>query len=176
LDPLSLIIATDHGVILFYSREYDRAIEQFRVVKEMEIDFPRSGLIYKAYIAKGDFATALAEIEGYSHRQHRENAPETFAAKAYLYGRWGRQADAQRAFTKFEDSWKLQRGAELYPAWMKMDAYMGVGRKGDVIAVLEREYKEHTSALATLKVDPFYDPLRDDPRFQDLLRGAHLSE
>ena len=35
---------------------------------------------------------------------------------------------------------------------------------------LEKAYAQHSSGLTTLKVDPAYDPLRDDPRFQNLMR------
>src|SRR5271165_1537339 len=175
LDPLSLIIATDHGVILFYSRQYDRAIEQFRAVREMEIDFPRSGVIINAYIEKGDFAAALAGVEDLGRRHHLQNAPDTFADKTYVYGRWGRRRDAQQAFAKFEEQSKRQQDSRADPVWPKLEAYMGVGRKDDVIAVLQQEYAKHTNALINLKVDPFFDSLRGDPRFQHLLRNAHLS-
>jgi TolB-like protein/DNA-binding winged helix-turn-helix (wHTH) protein len=53
LDPLSLIIAADHGAILYFSRQYDRAIQQFRTVLEMEPDFPRARLIVFADVQKG---------------------------------------------------------------------------------------------------------------------------
>jgi len=175
LDPLSLIIATDHGLILFYSRQYDRAIEQLRAVREMDVDFPRSSNIFSAYIEKGDFATALTELEGESHRHHLENSRGAFASKTYLYGRWRREADAQRAFANYEKAPRLQ-GAGGDPAWMELYAYMGVDRKDDAIAVLEQEYKEHSSVPVTLKVDPLFDPLRGDPRFQELLRNTHLSQ
>ncbi len=176
LDPLSLIIATDHGVILYYSRQYDRAIEQFRVVREMEIDFPRSISIYYAYIEKGDFAAALREVEDSGRRNHQENSPGTFARKAYVYGRWGRQVDAQHAFAKFEELSKRQQGSKVNPLWLRMEALMGVGRKSDAIGILEQESAEHSNALISLKVDPFLDPLREDPRFQTLLRTAHLAQ
>ena len=45
LDPLSLIIAADRGVILFYARQYDASIAQFRAVKEMEPGFTRAGMV-----------------------------------------------------------------------------------------------------------------------------------
>ena len=71
LDPLSLIIATDYGAIFYFSRQYDRAIEQFRAVLEMEPDFPRAHMLVWAYVQKGLFADALADAEAY---QRRENA------------------------------------------------------------------------------------------------------
>jgi hypothetical protein len=51
-------------VILYYSRQYDRAIKEFEAVREMQPDFPRSGIIFNAYMAKGDFADAQSMING----------------------------------------------------------------------------------------------------------------
>jgi len=62
LDPLSLIIATDRGSIFYFSRQYDRAIEQFQSVREMDPAFGRAHLIADAYVQQGRFAEALADI------------------------------------------------------------------------------------------------------------------
>lgn len=54
LDPLSLIIATDYGASLYFSRQYDRAIEQFRGVREMEPSFPRASMGNACACGKGN--------------------------------------------------------------------------------------------------------------------------
>jgi hypothetical protein len=54
-------------------------------------------------------------------------------------------------------------------------AYVGLGDKDKALAWLERGYQEHSNAMTALKVDPMYDPLRGDPRFQDLIRRVGLS-
>jgi TolB-like protein/DNA-binding winged helix-turn-helix (wHTH) protein/Tfp pilus assembly protein PilF len=53
LDPLSMIIAADNGVILYSSRQYDRAIEKFRSVLAMEPNFSRTGMVINAYVEIG---------------------------------------------------------------------------------------------------------------------------
>ena len=63
LDPLSLIIASDNGAILYYSRQYDRAIAQFLAVREMDPNFPRSYMIDAAYVQKGQCDAALTNVE-----------------------------------------------------------------------------------------------------------------
>jgi TolB-like protein/DNA-binding winged helix-turn-helix (wHTH) protein/Tfp pilus assembly protein PilF len=171
LDPLSLIIATDDGAILYYSRQYDRAIEEFQTVRAMQPNFPRSGFIFNAYAAKGDFSAALSEI----HEGMRPvlNRAEMLAGETYVYGRWGRRAQAERSFAKFEEEYKLHpEGAAAVST--KLSAYMGVGLNDDAIAVLQKCDQEHTNCLIALKVDQFFDPLRGDPRFQALLRRANL--
>ena len=62
LDPMSLIIATDRGTILFYARKYDRAIDQFRAVLDMDPAFDNArGLVAVTYVQQGKFAEALKE-------------------------------------------------------------------------------------------------------------------
>src|SRR3989442_245229 len=85
LDPLSLIIAADNGAILYYSRQYDRAIAQFRAVREMDPNFSRAGLIRWAYEQKGSFAEALADIE--KGRRADGDAPWAWSELAYIYGK-----------------------------------------------------------------------------------------
>src|SRR5882724_11048119 len=95
LDPLSLIIAADNGVMLYYSRQYDRAIEQFRAVLDMDPGFSRAGMMTQAYVEKGLFKDALAFIE--SRRRLADDGPWTWATLAYVYGRAGQPVQARRA-------------------------------------------------------------------------------
>jgi tetratricopeptide (TPR) repeat protein len=174
LDPLSLIIATDHAVILYYSRQFDRAIDQFRAVRDMEPNYPRSGLIVNAYLEEGRFPEALAEVEGFASR-HQINAAELLANEVYIYGRWGRKKEAQHAFARWQD--EIERHPRHDPAssWMPLHAFLGTGRNDEAVALLEKEYAEHTNALVAIKVDPVFDPLRSSPRFHDLLTRARLA-
>jgi TolB-like protein/DNA-binding winged helix-turn-helix (wHTH) protein/Tfp pilus assembly protein PilF len=179
LDPLSLIIATDHAVILYYSRQYDRAIEQFRAVREMEPDFPRAGLIVNAYVADGHFADAVAQLESPAGVRFKAASPPAFfATETYIYGRWGRHPEAVREFAKFEAELKRHPSdSNSLPieSWMLLESYLGMQRNDDAIAVLEKAFALRTSALISIKVDPMCDPLRNAPRFQDLLSRAHFN-
>jgi tetratricopeptide (TPR) repeat protein len=88
LDPRSLIIATDHadhGAILYFSRQYDRVIEQFRLVQAMEPNFPRSSMIALPYVEKGMFAEALEEAGKWSHG---DGVPAS-GLQAFVYSRMG---------------------------------------------------------------------------------------
>lgn len=53
LDPLSLVIATDNAAILYYSRQYDRAIQQLRAIREMDWTFPRTDYIFYCLVEAG---------------------------------------------------------------------------------------------------------------------------
>ncbi len=166
LDPLSLIIASDNGTILYYSRQYDRAIAQFMAVREMDPGFERAKIIFSAYVQKGMYA----EAEAYMEKQPAGDSPWELSSRAYTYGRAGDRARAKRALTKLLD---LNRRQALDPMVL-VPAYIGMGNNDQAIAWLEKGYAQHSNSLTALKVEPAYDPLRGDQRFQDLLRRVGL--
>ena len=169
LDPLSLIIATDQAAILYFSRQYDRAIERFRTVLDMEPNFPRAHMLIYAYVEKGRFADALADAEVWGRY---EDTPWVLALRAYIYGRSGEMAKARQAVAKLQQTYGRQR--QLDPTPMAV-AELGLGNRDRALAWLHEAYLKHSSALTALKVDPTYDPLRGDPRFQELLKAINLA-
>lgn len=169
LDPLSLIIAADNGAILFFSRRYDRAIEKWRSVLELDPDFPRAHLIRAAYVEKGMFAEALADVE---LERPRVDAPWYWVYLAYIYGRSGQEIQAERALNRLLE---LNRRQAVDPKFIA-DAYAGLGDKDQSLAWLEKAYAQHSNELVTLKVNPAYDFLRGDARFENLMRGIGLSQ
>ncbi|HEX9222198.1 MAG TPA: winged helix-turn-helix domain-containing protein [Candidatus Acidoferrales bacterium] len=170
LDPLSLIIATDNGAILYNARQYDRAIEQFRAVLRKDPYFERAGIVTLSFVEKGMFAEALANTEKW--RRVFGEGPWYWSIRTYIYGRAGRQERARRELEKLE---QLDRRQQLDPVNM-LWAHLGVGDKEEALADLEKAYSEHFSILTTLKVEPAFDPLRSDPRFADLLRRVGLAQ
>jgi TolB-like protein/DNA-binding winged helix-turn-helix (wHTH) protein/Tfp pilus assembly protein PilF len=170
VDPLSLIIAADGGAILYFSRQYDRSIERFRATLDMEPNFSRAHLIIYAYTQKGQFADALAEIEKW---RRIDDTPWTWAIEAYVYGRSGQQEKARQALTKFEEG---NRERRLDPTPILIVVYTGTNQKDKAFNLLQKASSMHSNVLTTLKVDPIYDPLRDDPRFQELLRHVGLAQ
>jgi TolB-like protein/DNA-binding winged helix-turn-helix (wHTH) protein/Tfp pilus assembly protein PilF len=168
LDPLSLIIATDRGAILYFSRQYDRAIEQLRAVLDMEPDFPRAHILVFAYVQKGMYAEGLADVEKW---RRIDDSPWSWMMLAYVYGRSGQQAKARAALEKLEE---LNRQRETDPLLIAV-AHVGMGDREEAIAWLQKAYADHSISTA-LKVDPIYDPLRSDPRFQELLRRVGLAK
>jgi TolB-like protein/DNA-binding winged helix-turn-helix (wHTH) protein len=169
LDPLSLIIAADQGALLYYSRQYDRAIQQLRAVLEMDPSFPRAHLIGRVYVEKGMFTEARANLE--DMRRLRGEGDWYWGELAFIGGRTGQQELARRALKKLED-WNRR---ERVTTASLLLAYQGVGDSDKTLTYMEKAYAEHWNALTLLKVDPAYDPLRSDPRFQDLLRRVGLS-
>jgi tetratricopeptide (TPR) repeat protein len=97
-ESLSLIIVTDNGAILYFSRQYNRAM-QWQAVLELEPNFPRAHLQIFAYAQQGRYQEALADIEQWRKVQ---DGPWIWAAQAYVYGRSGQRACAQRALDRLK--------------------------------------------------------------------------
>jgi TolB-like protein/DNA-binding winged helix-turn-helix (wHTH) protein/Tfp pilus assembly protein PilF len=167
LDPLSLIIAADHGAILYFARQYDRAIEQFRAVLDMEPNFPRAQILVLAYAQREMYAEGLADVEKW---RRIDDCPHSWMMLAYVYGRSGQQAKARAALEKLEE-FNRSKGPVPLPIAV---AHIGMGDKEKAIAWLQKAYAEHSISTA-LKVDPIYDPLRGDTRFQELQRRIGLT-
>ena len=169
LDPLSLIIAADNGAILYFSRDYDRAIQKFGSVLEMDPNLSRAHLIYAAYVEKQMYPNAIRDIET---NRPVFAAPGYWAALAYVYGRSGQRPPAQRALSELE---RLSRRERVDPI-VFAQAYAGMKENDRALEYLEKAFAEHSNEIVTLKVSPAYDPLRSDPRFQDLLHRVGLDK
>jgi len=168
LDPLSLIIASDHASILYYSRQYDSAVKQCRSVLELDSHFNHAwAVMISAYLQMGKYDEA---IEGINNSV--EEGPWTWAGKAAVYGRSGHTKEARLALAKLEQLPESQ----VYRTAALLIAYSGTGQKERVIDLLQQAYSDHSNTLMQIKVDPMYDPVRSDPRFNGLLRRAGLEK
>lgn len=169
LDPLSLVIAADNGAILYFSRQYDRAIERFRSVLAMDPSVTRAHLLIAAYVQKGQFNDALADIELW--RRTSGDAPWIWAWEAYVYGR---VPDAPKAREALKRLGQLDNSWHLEPDQFLDVAYAGTADHEKWLGWLETAYRNHSNVITDLKVDPMYDPLRSDLHFKDLLHRLGL--
>jgi TolB-like protein/DNA-binding winged helix-turn-helix (wHTH) protein/Tfp pilus assembly protein PilF len=168
LDPLSLIIGADNATLLYYSRQYDRSIYKFRAVLDMDPGFALADQIVLPYLEKGMFAEALAQID--PKQRLYSDQPVLWSDLAYINGRSGKREQARRALEKLKHLYQPKQEPKLFVL-----AYLGLGDKEQAFAWLEKAYAQHSNVMTTLKVDPAYDPLRGDPRFQELLRRVRLA-
>jgi TolB-like protein/DNA-binding winged helix-turn-helix (wHTH) protein len=168
LDPLSLIIGADHGVLLLYARKYAEAEEQLRKVKEMDPNFSRSGVVLEVYIAEGRYAQAENEINKW--KQDGGGGVMYWTAKARLYLRTGEREQAKRALQMLK---RLQNPQTTDPSVMVW-GYLAAGEREEAFRWLEKAYQTHSNMMTTLKVDPALDEIRGDARFQELLRKVGL--
>ena len=173
LDPLSPFFEGAMAQLFYLARRYDRAIEEYR--NALELDPNRlelhSGLGW-AYLRKGMLQEAVAEFKKQDAlRTATSGRSGRSAGLGYAYALAGRKKEAQDILAQ------LKERPKRYPAQAYGVAivYMGLGDKYQAFAWLERAYEARTAQLRWLKVDPSFDPLHSDPRFQDLLRRVGLS-
>lgn len=169
IDPLSMIIAADKGVILYYARQYDDSIKQFDAVQEMEPTFLRVGMIVYPQVEKELYPEALHSLE-HEHQVDGESAWH-WARLAYVYGRSGRKRQALQALEKVKG---LNQRQPLDPGVL-LWANLGTGDREQVFFWMEKAYSQHSNILSMLKVDPAFDSLRGDPRFQSMLHRVRLA-
>jgi tetratricopeptide (TPR) repeat protein len=169
LDPLSLIIATDHAVLLLYARQPDRAIQQFKSVMAMNPHFPRVHMISYAYVEQRRFEDAINDLQSW---RRYDQSPWTWALEAYIYGRSQRHQKALRVLPELA---KRTRNVNFDPGPMLLLAYIGADDKQRAFELLQDGVNQHRAYVTTLKVDPIYDSLRSDPRFVELLKRVSLS-
>jgi tetratricopeptide (TPR) repeat protein len=169
LDPLSLIINTDVGEMLYYGRRHDEAIDQARRALEMDSAFALAHrLLGFAYMAKRQFAPAIDELEAAARVSG--GRLDGLAVLGVAYAEGGRRAEARKVLHHLE--YASQHRPDIAHSIAVVLA--GLGEEDQAFARLEQAYREHDGSLILLKVNPLFDPLRSDARFQDLMRRVSL--
>jgi tetratricopeptide (TPR) repeat protein len=168
LDPLSLIIAADRGMLLYYARRYDESMKQFQAVRAMESNFVRASMAIFPGVQLRAKETSLDYL-AQGNRLYGNNAWYPSNA-AYVHGQLGDREKALAALRKLKE---LNQQQQRDPA-MFVIAYLGVGDKEEALHWLQKSLEHHSNVVTTLKVDAIYDPLRSDPRFVNILHEAGL--
>ncbi len=169
LEPLSLIINSTAGWLLYYSRQYDRAIEQLRRTLELDPNFPQAHL-YLAMVheQKGMQEEAIVEYQRVITLVGRDQ--RALAGLGYAYAVSGRRGEALKLLSELNELSKRR----YVPSHAVALIHIGLGQKDQAFACMERAYEERAHLVVDLKVAPVFDPLRSDPRFQDLVRRVGL--
>jgi eukaryotic-like serine/threonine-protein kinase len=166
-DSLSLIVNANLGGIYYWARRYDQAIEQCRKTLEIDSDFvPAHARLLETYQQKGMYEQAIEDLERRRSEEDRRAAPSLW--KSYRAG--GARGYWQKLLELTMDRAKREYIAPTTLA--KIHARLGDETRA--LEWLEKAYRERDLFLGDLKVDPNFDSLRSDSRFQDLLRRLHF--
>ncbi len=164
LDPLSDTINSGIGTILHWSRQPERAIEQFRKLLELNPNYSvASCFLAEAYEQKGDFVSAIATIE---KAQQAASNPFTLSTAGYVYAKAGNHDKALEILNEFEK----RSNQEYVPALNCAQICAGLGHNEQALAWLEQACDERAVWMPFLKADLKFDSLRSDPRFAGILR------
>jgi TolB-like protein/lipoprotein NlpI len=163
LDPVSPIISSDLGVVYTLARRYDEAIGQLRDTVEMHPEFywahQELGL---ALELKGATGEAAAE---YHKALELSDDPIGRALLAHAEVTIGKQNEPRQILAQLTEEAK----ARYVPAYAFAVIHLALGEKDQALDWLEKAAGDHDGFYINLiKVDPYLDPLRGDPRFEAL--------
>jgi len=164
LDPLSPNINAGPGEALYFARQFEPAIKAEQTALEFDPSLGRAHFVMgQICLETKAFDQAIAELRVadayYGHQSI------SLAELGYAYGISGRKSESGKVLQEL-----AKRSKESYvPSGLVAAVYMGLGDTDRALTWLEKGYAERDLWLVSLKVDPRFDALRSNPRFQDLL-------
>lgn len=169
LDPVSQGILKDKGIYYYYNRDYDKAIEMAKITKELDPDFAQAHrLLSMAYQGKGMYKEAIAENKIWSEKTG--NKIKADVALAQIQAAAGNK-EAARKIINHPDLETLLTGNDYRGIALVFSA---LGEKDKAFEWLEKSFEHHEESLCSLKIDPKFDPIRDDTRFNIFLKKIKL--
>jgi uncharacterized protein (TIGR02996 family) len=169
LDPLGNAGETIAWV-LFQARRYDDSIREMRSVLAVHPDDAVAHLTLAfPMIAKGQAEEAIPDLEKTAVMMHRNPGSLELLATAHAHA--GHRAEALRLLREL----KQRRESGYVQATSFINPYLGLGNYDEAFVWFDRAYQERSGILQWVKVHPFFDPVRDDPRFKDLVRRVGLN-
>jgi pentatricopeptide repeat protein len=155
--------------ILYNARQNGEAIRELRSDLAVRPDVAISHwYLGFALIDNGQPGEAIPELERTVSLTNR--SPGAMGVLIRAYAKAGRCPDALRMLAEL----KKRRESGYVPAGAFVNAYIGLEDYDQTFVWLEKAYQEQSNILQFLKVHPFFDPIREDPRYRDLLRRVGL--
>lgn len=169
LDPISQGILKDKGIFYYYIGQFDEAIKIAFTTLELDPDFVTvHRLLSLAFLGQGKIEDAIKENEIWGKRTG--NRVKADVALAHILATAGKKDEAKKMIeeiiTKNILSPNDYRGVAM--------AYTALGEKDAAFEWLEKSYQKHEESLCSLNIDPKFEPLRGDPRFDMMIRKIGL--
>ena len=171
LDPVNLRINALEGLFLVNAGQIDAALARMRKTFELDANYWLAHVLAaSAYIEKGMFAEAAAEArKAIEFSGSVSTQPVAFLA--YALAKSGKRAEARAELEKV-----LRLSTERYVSNYNIALiYHGLGERDEALAWLARGYQNRDPSMLSMKVEPKWNSLHDDPRFHELLRKVGLS-
>jgi len=164
LDPLVPAYTAWLGGWYWYQGRYDEAIDEAQKSLELSPDFPIAyHVLGLAYASKGMYEEAIS-----AHQRSTESIPPWRSSLGVTYALAGRMEEAREILAEIE------QGNEPASPLFLAEFYAVLGEKDEAFRSLNESCDVPEAFAPSARIDPLLDPLRDDPRFQDLLRRMNL--
>ncbi|HUK16475.1 MAG TPA: protein kinase [Bryobacteraceae bacterium] len=167
--PLSPVINLAAASRLYYARQYAAAIEQCQKTLALEPTFvPAHVLLGRAQLLKGQFGEAAAELK--KALELSEGDTNELATVAYGFAVGGQRGEANKSLGDLKE-----RAQQTYVQPLALATIqIGLGNRNEAFGWLAKAFDDRSAGLVYLKVDPVFDPVRSDARFNDLLQRIGL--
>jgi len=173
LDPLNLFVNTGVGWPYYYARQYDRAIGQFRAVLELDPDYDLAhynlGLVY---VMLRRYDEAIAEFQRAIAIAGAGTLTLFDIDLGRAYAEAGRTEDALEILDGFRE---LSTRSYVPPSWLA-SIFIGLGETDSALVWLRRAHDVRDPWMTFLSIEPYLDPLRSEPQFQELLSRMNFPQ
>jgi TolB-like protein/Tfp pilus assembly protein PilF len=160
LDPLSGPMRQTLGLVHYYGRRFDRVVADERRALELAPHLPLArDILARALVATGRPKDAIAVME----KQSEPRSGEALATLSIAYARAGQRPRAMVLVDELRSRQPVPRGA--LARW-----YIASGNHSSALELLESLVSDNSPVMQLSLVDPALDPLRSEPRFQDIVR------
>jgi tetratricopeptide (TPR) repeat protein len=169
LDPISVLAIQFVARAHYFARRFDQAMESSRKALELDPNFSIAHLrLGRSCAAKGMYAEAITEFQEFGRLSGDESL-----ATASIGNALARSGDRTRALQSLDQLTALSAQKHV-PAICFAIVHIGLGNQRQAFIWLDKAYEEHSDFLLVLKVDPLFDPVRINPRFQEILQRVGL--
>jgi len=169
LDPVSPAIGAELALSLYLAGLYDEAIAQCKRTLEVEPAFDEARVyLGLSYVQAGNPKAAIAEYQRMTPAA--ADTPDCKAMLAHAHALAGNEGKARAILAELL---QLSRSHYVPPFWLAM-VYLGLDDHPEALTCLERACEDPDDSLVGIKVVPFLDPIRLEPRFIDVLRKMAL--
>ncbi len=171
LDPFSLIINRGLGSAFYFARKYEEAVKQLQKGLDLDPGFaPARAQLGLTYTLLGDHQRAIAE--GLAAARLSGNDPGRLAALGRIYAAAGRRKEAESVLDELDRLSKTAYVSDFNVAIV----YVVLGNKERALGLLETAFEARDPEMVRLRRDPFLDTLREERRFQDLMRRMNFPQ
>ena len=171
LDPVSPLVNTWAGAAYFFAGRVEEAMGSWQKALELDPSFADASLVLaRARVTQGKYREAIEVLR--KAAMFNEKHTLILGALAHAYARAGLRDEAMELVSALKQIETGERG--YVPPFGLIWAHAALGDKDQAFALLEQAYEERQNRMVWLNVDPLLDPLRSDPRFQDLVRRVGL--
>jgi DNA-binding winged helix-turn-helix (wHTH) protein/TolB-like protein/Flp pilus assembly protein TadD len=168
LDPMSSMIGTNVGWVLYLNRHYDEAEQAFRNVLEMDPGFVRAHTRFGiTLLTEGKNQAAVQELR---QALALSGDPYVKGVLAEALAVSGNRAEANRMLSEMI---KDSRQRYVQPFGIAL-AYLGLGQRAQALEWLQKAFDDHTTTMVWAKIDPELDQLRSTPELQAILAKMKL--